>query len=314
MLRKQLLKIIEKNDLVDRFIKEYLDSYFDLQFVKEGHENASYIFSANDKEYVLRISKPEKSIERIEKEISFMNYLNKDNVPAPRVIKSKIGALVSSTNIDGQNIKAIVMDKMGGNSPKKYTDELISEIGKWMARLHNSSLNYTSVPESILEIETEYFTHNELNVEKIEDKKTRDFLVEAKDFKWDVSSLPQGIIHSDFHKNNLLTVSDEITGILDFDDITKSAFVRDIGVMINNIAYGYLFNKTSLDRISIFLNAYQKVRSLNELEINNLKTATLFRNYGLAAFFYWIEDFDLKEYADMKEIISNIDFTKYNNG
>lgn len=311
MLRKNLLKIIEEHNLVERFLSEYFGTYVNLEFIKEGHENASYSFTADNKSYVLRISKPEKDIERLDKEIRFMNYLNENDIPAPEVIENKRNELISIMSVDDQDIKTIVMNKMKGNSPRAYTEKLIYEIGRWMAEFHLTSSRYPHTSSDNLSLETEYFTHNELNVEEIENEQNKEFLQEAKDFRWNISNLPQGIIHSDFHKNNLLTVDDSITGILDFDDITKSAFVRDIGVMINNIVYGYLFNDSSLERIRILLRAYQEVRKLNELEIQNLTQATLFRNYGLAAFFYWIEDFDLKEYKDMKKVIASIDFNMY---
>ncbi|WP_428354731.1 homoserine kinase [Methyloprofundus sp.] len=81
--------------------------------------------------------------------------------------------------------------------------------------------------------------------------------------------LPQGIIHADLFKDNVLFAGDSLTAMLDFYVACRDCYLLDIAIALNdwcvdqNGQYSYVQHR-------VFIAAYQQVRVLDQQEENYL--------------------------------------------
>lgn len=83
--------------------------------------------------------------------------------------------------------------------------------------------------------------------------------------KLDRTPLPSGVIHADLFKDNALFDGDKLAGVIDFYFACNDVFIYDMAVTLNdwcNQSDGTLDE----NKARAFLNAYQSVRALTDLE------------------------------------------------
>lgn len=301
MIRKELKKITEDNNLVSKFLAQYSLENAKSEEIKEGNENMSLFVYTPNKTFVLRIMKPDKEVSNIISELKFIEYLSQHNIDAPSAIKNKNGEDVSVVEIKEGKFPAVLMPKLEGEMLAEYKKEMVDEMGTSLANLHLLSLKYESVDDvpGFDDVVTDYCTHSEIDVNAIKRNDLREYLTATQNLRIPLEGLPVGIIHGDFHINNLLFTDTKLTAILDFDDSHKTALIQDVGVVIDTLVANH---KDSL--VVNFLQAYESIRKLTEKEKEMLLDFTLFRTKGLAAFFTYLygeDKLNLEEYLDIEE-------------
>ncbi len=98
----------------------------------------------------------------------------------------------------------------------------------------------------------------------------------------DVRSLPQGMIHGDLFRDNVLFNPYGLSGVLDFHHAAHGYWIYDLAVMANdwcNDASGQLDPERTTD----MLRAYHQIRPLNEVELWFFSTFALY-----AALTFWL--------------------------
>ena len=203
-----------------------------------GFESHVYEFARNGKEYILKITH---SIRRTENyimgEVDFVNYLADNGVPVARVVPSVNNKLVEIVpENDDHYFLAYAFEKVYGEDPEgRITDEVVSNIGKAVAKMHALSMKYELPDSSFIRErwnETDLFTNyaeylppgSELLEQRIgETLEMIGQYPEAKD--------SFGLIHGDVHHGNFFVREDDIV-LFDFDDLETHYFVSDPAVSL----------------------------------------------------------------------------------
>ena len=90
-------------------------------------------------------------------------------------------------------------------------------------------------------------------------------LLKDSDIKlWNEASLPQGLIHGDLYIDNMLFKDGKLQTLLDFEQAGLGSFVHDIGITISGCCLDR--EGVSLDKIHAFIEGYESVRILEEIE------------------------------------------------
>lgn len=269
---------------LEQALKAYFDTYKDLTPLKSGHTNQNFLFTSGSHKYILRFyaidPKTPRTAQTISTEINLINLFCSKGIPSASVIKNKNQEFLSS--IDGRFFD--VFEYIEGH---KVYGELkaihFEEVGNVMAKMHQITLNevlQTDIrwPEgSFLNHVVEIVNENKNNLNS-EDLQTADKIFNLQ------FSIPEYLIHGDFHFGNLIFRNDQLVAVLDFDhyrmghlidDITRS-FVAEMAHtsskeywitqdFINSFWDGYLAKRELSDQEKELLIPYINLHYLNQL-------------------------------------------------
>ncbi|HVT36356.1 MAG TPA: phosphotransferase, partial [Nevskiaceae bacterium] len=120
---------------------------------------------------------------------------------------------------------------------------------------------------------------------------TRRFIEEelAAQAALDLASLPQGVIHADLFKDNVLFVDDRLSGLIDFYYACNDALLYDVAVTLNDWCFEP-DGRYNGARAQALLTAYRGSREFTEAELAAwplVLRAAAFRFY-LSRLYDWV--------------------------
>ena len=251
-------------------------SDFEMEIIPYGVENTSIKIVTPDGKYVLRVyQQGEKTVEKIQEEADFVDFLYQENLPVAKLIPNKNNASITVTNINGINWASILMIFLEGEHLEKYNQAKVKQIGEAMAKMHLASQKYVqqkNIHITISSYENELLY--KLDITKIKNKDVLGFLERAKKVKAIIGNYPAAIIHSDLTAINMLFAEDKLNGILDFNNILYRYLIEDVAVT----AWHILKKNKSAELIKPFIRAYEFFRPLLPQEKKSLIDFMLLRN------------------------------------
>lgn len=210
----------------------------------EGAANLVYEYEIDKKPMILRISfTPERTLEQIQAELHFVNYLSENGVKVSKPVPSKNGNLVETIKGKGIAFRIVTFIKGKGirvpdNGYRYRTDAPIEEYfrnwGQILGQMHALTKNYH--PESSLILRPEWFDLHKSRLGMVTQLPDRLHRVQAQiQFLLDeLKSLPRdkdsfGLIHGDFNDGNFTVdyTNGDIT-VFDFDDSCHFWFMYEI--------------------------------------------------------------------------------------
>jgi Ser/Thr protein kinase RdoA (MazF antagonist) len=205
----------------------------------------------------------------LKKQLEIIDYLHKNKILVVKNIKS----LKNKEIIKFQNKNIIIQGFVEGIHPKVYSNALIIDIAKNIAKMHkvlvkqNHKNKQIKFEREILPKDTEKRIVNKLNelnnqLNNINQTKIR-----------------KAIIHNDLSEVNILVKDNKLQAFIDWDDFGYNAVVNDIGVFI---AHGFIRSKIiKIDKIKLFLKEYQKYINLNLEEKKAIYYLVKYRLFGI---------------------------------
>jgi len=235
---------------INKGILENIQSLWNLKNVEitihpqyDGCQNLIYYLTNNDNELILRISfREDRSIEQIQAETHFINYLSSNGALVAYPIKSKNDSFVEIIKIENMSLFCVIFIKAKGyrlpDKDYKYRegvsiDEYFHNYGKTLGIMHRLAKDYLPVNEKIKRPDwinnmenifiPKYLPNNKNIIKSNFDR----LIKEAKQLLKDKDSF--GLIHADFGDGNF-TIDYENGNIttFDFDDSAYCWFMYDI--------------------------------------------------------------------------------------
>ena len=297
----------------DSAVKAILEHYgFDLISYKaasSGIENTTLLIIAKPNNIVIRIYRlNKKPIAEMELEINFMEYLYKNGIKVPNIIHNKHNLPITEFHWDDNIWQVVALEYISGEHAKEYSPELIADIASWQAKMHNASANYpvpADAPKLDDTLVESYFLPS-IDVSKIDNVNIKQFLERAKDYKLVLNNtLPTGLCHLDYDKDNIISYQNKVKAILDFDDLALAPFIVCLGYTI-----WHIWRYAGKDMADLYLSDYESIRPLNALEKQAMAPIVLYRHYmisDLKIMYGHTSDIDADEYIKFEnEIIKSI--------
>lgn len=262
--------ILNRED-IEIILKDYhltLKSFFK---IKTGILNTNYYLDCNEGKFVLRVFEGGRDFQEENQELEFLLLL-KEIIPCCTPVKN----IFKENYVVFKNKMVALFYFIDGEPIKNIDENLLKEIGKYLGKLHNFSIDKKLVRKSRVDMECYYkkIDFEKINLPEELKNKIKTSYKEIK--KIDFSSLPSGIIHNDIFPDNVFIKEDKIVGILDFNEAQTAPFIYDLAIVIN---YWIRLNSFSehMERryIEAFLNEYEKFRKLELLEKEYLDKAIL---------------------------------------
>ena len=212
------------------WLKNYtLGQLTKLEGISDGIENTNFFLSTTHGEYVLTLFE-KLSIAELPFYIQLMAHLAHRGIPCPLPIEKIDGKHLSELN----GKPACIVTKLTGKPVRDPTSAHCGEVGEMLAEMHLAGTSYPARMENWRgkpwwkKFVPEVLPHLPADEAKL----ITDEL--AFHTAQDYFSLPQGIIHGDLFRDNVLFTGDRIGGVIDFYFACNEALLFDVAITLND--------------------------------------------------------------------------------
>ncbi len=268
---------VTESDLAT-WLKNYsLGQPLELQGITSGIENTNYFVTTSVGRFVLTLFE-KLAARELPFYVNLMSHLSRHNVPCPSPMLNNSAQFISELN----GKPACIVSRLPGKSLTQPGTTHCSAIGKVLGQLHNATQDFTeTMPNargSAWRLHTAQQTTPFLS--------PQDTLLLSSEIKFHqkhtLSALPQGVIHADLFRDNVLFDGAKIGGLIDFYFACNDCLLYDLAITVNDwcVSADHTLDKA---RTQALLQAYHAVRPLKEEERDAWSTAL-----RVAALRFWL--------------------------
>lgn len=252
---KQILEQYSLGDLVS------------LQGITEGVTNTIYLLTT-DKQSLLLTVFEELDTKQLKPYLELTEFLSQREIPCPTVFANQSGQQIDQL----ADKPFTVANYLPGSTITQPSEEQLKQVATTLAKLHLAGKDYPHRidnqrgalwREQLFPKLAKHLSHEEKQL--LEDE-----LSFQQTIDW--SSLPQGIIHADLFRDNVLFDGQHLTGLIDFYYACTDAWLIDIAITIND----WCLTESGLvdsSRLQLFIGQYQQLRPLLDTEKSLLNSA-----------------------------------------
>ena len=279
---------IDSSDLSEWFKKFNLKNFVDFKGISSGVTNSNYVIIMSHSNYILTLFE-HNDIEELPFYVDLMTYLNKENFLCPRPIENNSGQALGLL----KNKPALMVSFLEGKEIAIRDSNNCYLVGQHLARLHLATNNFPQSNKNTRDLS--WISDVYLNLKEylpLEDQKIIELEINYHK-EIDKVKLPEGIIHGDLFRDNVLFFNDKVSGFIDFYYACNEKFIYDIAIAINDWC---IYDDGKINKLlySEFINGYQSERKLTDNENEYLNSAL-----RLAALRFWLSR--LEDFHNAKE-------------
>lgn len=248
-------------------LKPWLQAYplgdlLELQGIASGISNTNYFVTTTTGRYVLTLFE-EHSAEELPYFLDLMTHLAERGVPCPHPVRRLDGQQLDMLN----GKPAALVSCLRGKDINQATASHCAEVGRVLAEMHLAGLDFFGKNHDSRDVVWRTAVANKVIPFLNEDDQAVLKQTMAKQALLNVEHLPQGVIHADLFKDNVLFDGDKVGGVIDFYYACKGVLLYDLAIAVNDWCVDEV---GALDpyRVKAMLQAYQMVRPLNQAEAN----------------------------------------------
>lgn len=282
---------VTEAQLQDWLQRYSLGTLIELQGIPSGIENTNYFVTTSNGRFVLTLFEKLTQAE-LPFYLDLMAHLARHGIPCPSPVADRQNALLSTLN----GKPACIMTRLTGKSVTQPSTAQCAAVGAMLGQMHiagQSFVGHMANPRgaqwrSTAAVAVEPFlsaAERALLHAEIEYHRTRP-----------LDALPQGVIHADLFRDNVLLEGDRVGGLIDFYFACNDSLLYDVAITVND----WCMNGSGIldaPRTRAFLVAYHAVRPFTPAEGDHWPTAL-----RLAALRFWLSrlyDFYLPRDGEM---------------
>lgn len=254
-----------------------------LQGIASGIENTNYFVTTSNGRFVLTVFEKLTATE-LPFYLNLMAHLARHGIPCPAPVANKHNRFLGEL----KNKPACIVSRLSGASTLQPTAAQCAAMGAMLGQMHLAGQSFAqqmpnargaawraaTMPQVLPFLDTQQAALLQSEVA----------LHDAQN----LASLPQGVIHADLFRDNVLLEGDRVGGLIDFYFACTDALLYDVAITVNDWCMGAQGQLDAL-RARDFLRAYHAVRPLQANEIAAWQTML-----RLAALRFWLSRlFDL---------------------
>ncbi len=267
---------LENKDVKEILKKFDIGKLMSFNGISDGITNTNYFLDTTKGKYVITIFEDIKK-SKVVKYLKLMNFFSSNGLCSPEIMITKTDDFL----IEVKNKPCSVMQKLKGRTVNETDADLCASLGYIIAKFHIAGESYkVNIANSR---DTRWVKKNIKNVSKyINPEQIKLLNRSSKIFERLFNAgLPEGVIHSDLFRDNVLANKNKITGIIDYYYSFTGPFIYELAVIIND----WCVNKNGTvnkRKLKSFMDSYNSVRKLSSKEreqINNAMIAAALRFY-----------------------------------
>lgn len=296
---------LEKNAILSYIEREYGVKIFKADRIEVGISNACYIAKTEKSKIFIKIMPKDNN--SFKQELSFLEYLNVNNIPVLLPIKNRKKSYIT---YHGNQIILVYpfIPEAANNTKECYDEKKIRKIAELMAKLNSLKID-ESLPKNRRNIKrTKIYKFQKCCQDKELKKYVCGNYSKLKKIL-NQSHLKKSIVHGDLWPENVVFDNNgNILLMIDTEDLEINDRLHDISVIL--LCVGYKNNKIALEKIKRYINYYEEFSPLEQNEKEHLFDYILLTLYWAIAWRYY--DFNIKQQNknqvdSYKILISRID-------
>lgn len=233
-----------------------------LQGIASGIENTNYFVTTSNGRFVLTIFEILTASE-LPFYLNLMAHLARHGIPCPAPMANRHNQFLGKL----KNKPACIVSRLSGASTTTPSATQCASMGAMLGQMHLAGQS---------------FAHNMPNPRGASWRaetapQVRPFLSAEQAVLLDnevalhaphkLSSLPQGVIHADLFRDNVLLEGDRIGGLIDFYFACTDALLYDVAITVNDWCLNHADGSLNTHHAREFLRAYHAVRPLQANEV-----------------------------------------------
>ena len=231
-----------------------------LQGIASGIENTNYFVTTSNGRFVLTLFEKLNASE-LPFYLNLMAHLARHGIPCPAPMANRHNQFLGELN----GKPACIVSRLAGKSTTTPSVEQCMAMGAMLGQMHIAGQSFTQIMpnprgtawraatlplvQSFVNTEQAALLSGEVALQALQNR----------------STLPQGVIHADLFRDNVLLEDDRVGGLIDFYFACTDALLYDVAITVND----WCMNADGvLDevRAQAFLRAYHSVRPLQDNE------------------------------------------------
>ncbi|MGB8517619.1 MAG: homoserine kinase [Gallionella sp.] len=254
-----------------------------LQGIASGIENTNYFVTTSNGRFVLTIFEKLTASE-LPFYLNLMAHLARHGIPCPAPMANRHNQFLGT--LKGK--PACIVSRLSGASTTTPSAAQCAAMGAMLGQMHLAGQSFahnmpnprgaawraSTAPqvrgfldaEQAALLDSEVALHARQNLTLLPDH-----------------ALPQGVIHADLFRDNVLLEGDRIGGLIDFYFACTDALLYDVAITVNDWCMNPVDGKLNVEHARKFLRAYHAVRPLQTNEIAAWQTML-----RLAALRFWL--------------------------
>jgi homoserine kinase type II len=252
---------------LDLFFRSYaLGEVTSFEGIEDGINNTNYFINTTQGSFVLTLFEM-LSANEIAHIVKLLSHLAEHNLPCP------IPTPDLQTNVLRQlnNKPAAVFKRLSGIATTFPSIAQCREIGLQLANLHRCTKGYVFPVKNSNGLDwcNRLFNKIAAQLSAADCTLINDELLFQKTAN-SLDGLPQGVIHADLFRDNVLFADNRISGILDFYSACTGALLFDVAITAND--WCCEDGNMNHDKFIALLSAYESLRPLEQPEKQHLQT------------------------------------------
>ncbi|HQU99242.1 MAG TPA: homoserine kinase [Nitrosomonas sp.] len=248
-------------DELTAWLNQYdLGTLLELKGIASGIENTNYFVTTTQGKFVLTL------FEKLTKNelpyyLDLMLHLSRHTIPCPTPIRTVNQEVLTELN----RKPAAIVTFLPGESLIHPTPEHCQEMGMTLAKMHLAGRNYPQHMPNPRGFQ--WWQARAPEIAQFLSPVEKDLLHTELDFQSNQHNehLPQGVIHADMFRDNVLFINNKLSGIIDFYFACNDSFLYDLAIVANDWC---MDEKKMINTECIYslLKGYQMIRPLYPLE------------------------------------------------
>lgn len=267
-----------------------------IQGISSGIENSNFFLFTERGEYVLTIFE-KLNFEQLPFYLNLMRHLAERGVLVPAPVANNEGAILNRLH----DKPAAIVSRLHGEWVPEPRPAHCASVGAMLARMHLAAQDYSLYQPNLrglswwretTPVVMPYLSDDNQQLLGAEMQFQESFAASSI-----YTSLPNGPIHADLFRNNVMFDGEQLSGFFDFYFAGCDLWLFDVAVTVNDWCIDLASGETDAARVRALLDAYHAVRPFTAEE--HSAWPTMLR---AAALRFWISrlyDFYLPREAEM---------------
>jgi homoserine kinase type II len=246
-------------------LSAWLDNYslgqlLELQAIASGIENTNYFVTTGNGRFVLTLFE-KLTAEELPFYLNLMAHLARHGIPCPCPVANRHNQFLGTLN----GKPACIVSRLSGKSTTMPSSGQCAAIGAMLGQMHIAGQSFSQIMPNPRGSAWRAATAPQV-LPFLDAAQTA--LLESEvalHARQNLAQLPQGVIHADLFRDNVLLEENRVGGLIDFYFACTDALLYDVAITVND----WCMNADGMldtTRAQTFLQAYHAVRPLQECE------------------------------------------------